>query len=372
MHNLVLMVSTCGTSLLTNVVKNAPDNELRLQIIRLANKKKLDEIPEEWRGKLVEHIQQRREILLAADLETAKKLSAELNSLISYFAGCINRPRDEYVLICTDTWLGEQAALILCEWLEAHKLMAQVKRIQDLQTSELTEFRLAMSDIVKWCAETLPGYRESRYHIVFNLTGGFKSIQGFMQTLGMFYADESIYTFESGNHLLSLPRLPVCLDVGHTLHKGLQAFRRAWLGLAVTEQNIKDLPETLFLVIDGQAVLSPWGQIVWEQGRKNIFAEKILEPVSPRLRLGDKFSETTKGLPSDRIIQINEKLDDLARFLENDVNPSSLNFKEVRHEKQKIAPSTHEAYAWSDCGAKRLFGHYENDVFVLDRLGDHL
>jgi hypothetical protein len=28
--------------------------------------------------------------------------------------------------------------------------------------------------------------------------------------------------------------------------------------------------------------------------------------------------------------------------------------------------------AWSDGDAKRLFGHYEDEVFVLDRLGDAL
>jgi hypothetical protein len=59
--------------------------------------------------------------------------------------------------------------------------------------------------VIRWCQDTLPGYRESGYHIVFNLTGGFKSIQGWMQTLGMFYADEIVYIFETGKELLPGP-----------------------------------------------------------------------------------------------------------------------------------------------------------------------
>ena len=43
----------------------------------------------------------------------------------------------------------------------------------------------------------MPGYRQSHYRVVFNLVGGFKSLQGYMNTLGMFYADEIIYIFEA-------------------------------------------------------------------------------------------------------------------------------------------------------------------------------
>jgi hypothetical protein len=34
--------------------------------------------------------------------------------------------------------------------------------------------------------------------------------------------------------------------------------------------------------------------------------------------------------------------------------------------------STHEFYAWSDGAAKRIYCHYEDNVIVIDRLGEHL
>ncbi len=33
-----------------------------------------------------------------------------------------------------------------------------------------------------------------------------------------------------------------------------------------------------------------------------------------------------------------------------------------------MPPSTNEMDAWSDRDAKRIYGHFEEDVFVIDRL----
>ena len=85
-------------------------------------------------------------------------------------------------------------------------------RIDDLNTSSLEEFRLGIDELIKWCVGTLPGYRASGYKIVFNLVGGFKALHGYMQTLGMFYADETVYIFETSRELLSIPRMPVDLE----------------------------------------------------------------------------------------------------------------------------------------------------------------
>ena len=74
----VLMVSTCGTSLLTNVLKTLPDKQLGRQITQQANQKKLDDIPEELRSGLVELIGQCREKLFGCDsLDQVKLLSAD-------------------------------------------------------------------------------------------------------------------------------------------------------------------------------------------------------------------------------------------------------------------------------------------------------
>jgi putative CRISPR-associated protein (TIGR02619 family) len=126
-------------------------------------------------------------------LDELQKLSAELNSLIRYYQGHLQGNRDQHFLVCTDTWLGREAAEILRQCLTRYFQRVEVYAATDLQTGKLDGFCLAMSELIKWSDETLPGYREQGYRVVFNLTGGFKSIQGFMQTLGMFYADKYLY-----------------------------------------------------------------------------------------------------------------------------------------------------------------------------------
>jgi CRISPR/Cas system-associated protein Csm6 len=65
--------------------------------------------------------------------------------------------------------------------------------------------------------------------VVFNLTGGFKSVQGFLQAISSFYADETIYIFQFSSELLQIPRLPIKLDTQGIIDENLTIFRR--LGL---------------------------------------------------------------------------------------------------------------------------------------------
>jgi hypothetical protein len=67
---------------------------------------------------------------------------------------------------------------------------------------------------------------------------------------------------------------------------------------------------------------------------------------------------------------VNERIDDLARFLEKGVSLARLDFKALAG--NPVPPSTHEMDAWANQDAKRIFGHWEEAVFVLDRLGEAL
>src|SRR5699024_1659300 len=142
-------------------------------------------------------------------------LSAELNGILTFYEDKLHkRQQDQHYLLCTDTWLGEQTAQLVKFWLEKHGLGVQLYRQSDLKTEDLTSFQLALSEIVKKFSVIIEGYCNQEYYIVFNLTGGFKSVQGFLQTLAMFYADEAIYIFETGTELLRIPRLPLQMSPG--------------------------------------------------------------------------------------------------------------------------------------------------------------
>ncbi|WP_029214547.1 putative CRISPR-associated protein [Kallotenue papyrolyticum] len=359
------ILSTCGTSLLTN---GRTDQERRL-VGRYANYGKRAQAQSQS-AQDVQHLDQIiaavRDQMQNATPAVARRLSAELNGLLTFYGTQPIPPADQHLLLCTDTWLGECAAQIVADWLRRQGGQAQVIRQRDLQTDHLESFQLALAELVKWCEETLPGYQQANYRIVFNLTGGFKSVQGFMQTLALFYADETVYIFESGAALLRIPRLPVRMAATDEIRAHLRAFRRLSRDLPVTPQELRGIPETLWMQVDDRCALSPWGELVWQQAKREIYAERLYPPPSDRMRFGPKFEESVRGLPPDRLRLVNERLDDLAAYLERGDNRNRLDFKPLRGKPRP--PSTHECDAWADQDARRIFGHYEGEVFVLDRL----
>jgi putative CRISPR-associated protein (TIGR02619 family) len=360
-----LIVSTCGTSLLTNNV----DPDLRNLLTDFANQSKAEDVPAEQRQLIQQHLESRRlEFAQQTDLKRLTDLSAELNGVIRFYGGNPNLARDQHILLATDTWLGESTARIVADVLERYDHQVEVKRVRDLRTDDPDSFRWAMSDLVAWCVETLKGYRDAGYRVAFNLTGGFKSVQGFMQALGMIYADESVYVFERTDHLLRLPRLPVQLDSEAILRQYLAVFRWIAAGLPVQEMEVANVPESLINVLDGQATFSPWGELVWQEAYRAVYGAGLLEPITPKLVFGPRFQQTLEGLVPDRLRHVNERLDQLARRLEEgeSYNPNSLNFKQLQGGDYK--GSTHECNAWADQDAKRLFGHYEGEYYLIDRL----
>lgn len=360
-----LILSTCGTSLLTNAAR---EPERRQQLVRLSNLKHREEVPDcdrPWAEELLARVQ---EELLAGDLVVVSKMSAELNALIRFYGGKASADRSHHILLCTDTWLGEATARIIEAWFKKQGASVNVIRQRDLQTADLEAFQLALSELVRWSEETLPGYRERGYRIIFNLTGGFKSVQGFLQTIAMFYADEVIYLFQEANDLMRIPRLPIKLTANDTVRQHLQVFRR--LGASLGVAHTDGVPETLLMTVAGQTALSPWGNLVWEQSRKEIYRGRLWPSPSLKIRFGETFQESLRDLDSDWMALINQKIDHLAQYLETNLDRRSLDLKQLKGDPE--LPSTHELDAGPDQGAKRIFGHYEGDQFVLDKLGNRL
>lgn len=75
--------------------------------------------------------------------------------------------------------------------------------------------------------------------------------------------------------------------------------------------------------------------------------------VDERLRLGTGFDRNTAGCSAEDRRQVNERLGDLARHLnEPRYNPDRLDFKPV---KVRHGSWTHECDAWAKAGAKSRF-----------------
>lgn len=365
------VLSPCGTSLLTNA---AGGKELRDLVNNYSNITSPEKATPEDRITLSELIDRVRRTLSEADETTAAQMSAELNSLIQLYRGSKTdfTRKDFHQLVATDTWLGFETASMVKDWLKRRGCVVGILKPRDLRTDDLEAFQLALSEIVKTLAELLPGYHPS-HDVIFNLTGGFKSIQGFLQSLAPFYADETVYIFESNKALLRIPRLPVKLDPQGVVKDHASVFRKLSLSLALSSGEVAVIPETLINRLEEHYDLSPWGLLIWEESKKELYGQQLLPSPSPRLRFSERFKKSIADLGSDRIIQINERVDALVRYLNGRYNVNSLDLKKLSG--NPFPPSTHECDAWSDGDARRIFCHFDldaHDVLILDCVGRHL
>jgi putative CRISPR-associated protein (TIGR02619 family) len=363
-----LIISTCGTSVLTNLADGA-DRKL---VFDHANARSSDDVPVDARNRLTGLIDTAKTKLIAADVRATKRASAELNGILSLADDRTPlSARDVHILIHTDTWLGAAAAEVIESKLTSFGVTPQLHRVASLNTDSRADFDDGLRNLVKWAADTLPGYREARHRVIFNLVGGFKSVQGFMQTLGMFHADETVYIFETGSELLRIPRLPVDLDnaARRVMTDHASAFRRLdILGPQSADAIADAIPESLLYHLNEEIELSPWGKLLWNAFKPNLYSQRLLDCPSPRMRFSDKFESDSSNLPKDRYVILNERIDDLMRFHEDPdaPNPKRLDVKKLKASPKP--PSTHEADAWADADCRRVFFHYENDTLVVDRL----
>lgn len=363
-----VIVSTCGTSVLTH---QTPD-EFRTLLNRLSNRQQ-DELGEHLSA-VEAHIAQRRDQMRTADIETARKMSAELNGILGVYGGTLppEARSDRHLLVASDTYLGNTGARIVADWLTANGIPdVQVCVIKNLVTDSLETFRFGVQELVQWCEETLPGHRKT-YRIIFNLTGGFKGVQGVMNTLAHAYADEIVYIFETGRDLLRIPTLPLNWDPVAIARAHLPALRRLALGIA-DSSDIAGLPEVLVLAEKDDAGLSLVGEMVWQKAAPVLYAERLLDSPSPRIRYSPRFErQVADVIEPDRRVRINRAIDALERWLAGHEPPKSFQVKPVEGKHPTLPQVTHECYAWSDRDAKRIFFSLDNGAIVLEDLGQHL
>jgi putative CRISPR-associated protein (TIGR02619 family) len=362
-----LIVSTCGTSILTN---QTPE-DLRKLLNKYSNVKKPTECPDNHCEMIEYHLTQRlTEILEASDSDLAK-FSAEMNALLKFYGdNKKNQKQDMHILIHTDTWLGRETGNTLRAILEKQGFSVDTPTIADLRTENIQEFQLALSELAQWATTDIKAYKNKNYKIIFNLTGGFKSIQGFMQSLAMLYADESIYVFETGKELLSLPRLPIKLDAKEVVKANSEVLRALSLNLPYNK-SLADLPETWLLKVDNDTTLSPWGEVIWQDYKDQIYANELLDPPTERIKFEPSFKESLKKIESDRYILLNQQIDKLATYLHSGFT-KSLKSLDVKSLGTKYKGSTHEFDAWHDQKAMRVFGRLDGNTFICDRLDDGL
>lgn len=364
------VVTLCGTSVLTNAA--APDQQLRTWLNQNSNNVS-SEFSSEDKARLDEHVARARELLRGADLQKVKRLSAELNALVEMYGGDLRLARgDNHYLLHSHTYIGEAAAGLIADWLELHEVMVQPPNvIENMTTRNSEDFHWGVSELVKFCDEWIRPLR-GQTRIVFNIAGGFKAMQGILNTLGMLYADELIYIFETGG-LISIPRLPIAMDADAVVGEHLYVFRKMALGIPCTPAETEDIPESLLWMDGDGALLSGWGEVVWQTSKERYYAKGLLESPIDEIQYGPRFRETVEDSKlQDRLAEINVRIDDLARYILSNGrnNPARLDYKQLKGKAKH--PCTHEIDAFADRDARRIYLQRVGNVAVLHELGKHL
>ncbi len=362
-----LVLSPCGTSLLNGKHYRSYFDSVSLSELTNLKERDIDKDRVEILKKALKEIEKS---MLSSKIEERKQRSAELNALYTLENDRLSKDT-LHILLKTDTFLGDATADIVEKILRSDGVLnVQPLKIGGLRTLELQEFRLALADLVKWADDTMPGYKGSGYEIIFNLTGGFKSIQGFLQSLAPFYADRTVYIFESGEKLLEIPVLPVVQNDIGVIEENLETFRRLAIGLKVERVEVEKIPPIYRWEVEGEYSLNEWGTLSFSKAKKEIYGRSVYKAPSEKIEISsEKLKELNKQLDRKRKSEFNETMDDLALLVEKGKPLKSSTFKKI--EGNRKGKSTHECYLNSDV-AERIYCHYENGRIVVDEVGEHL
>ena len=356
------VICTVGTSIVTRGL--APEG--RTLINRNANRPCNDQhIPAEFIDAL-----EAGKIAVRNELRTFQyEVSAELSSLALIFdwqnrhAPSVNNG-DQILFVITDTHVGHACADTIIEFLRGHNIPAERLAIKGLQADNIDELQDALAELTKRVNEIVQSYRG--YDITFNLTGGFKSISGYLQQTATLLGVDSCYLFEQSRSLIRIPRMPITLDVAYFVDspQRVATMRQIALELPVTDTDFADemlrdagvlfLPKNL---VDTYA-LSAWGVVVWQR-IKDIVYDKAVMP-SPTTQLTFRnFKKFDGNVPKLKIQDVNETIDVLATYICKQVTPlASHKIKPVVGH----AVISHEIYAWSDDAAGRIFFFEDPDA----------
>ena len=275
-----VIFSTIGTSSLTNRNKEAG------KINELSNLTK-NEISNEDSRFLDEKIRIKKNEVnnIFNDnnaIEKLKNFSAELNGILSYYdiknLGKIDNQilNDYQILLSTDTYVGKLTSEFIKEILQQigfkNIYVESIDKLNTKNTENFTEGIKELRDVIYNKYVSNDGY--ANYKKVFNLTGGFKSVNAYLNVLGMFYADEIIYVFETKTDLIKIPKLPIKIN-----YEELKDLYEEFLMINTKiEPGLSDskINKIFLFRIDNKFILNEWGEFIWEEIKDSVMKEKGL------------------------------------------------------------------------------------------------
>ncbi|AFZ11530.1 CRISPR-associated protein, APE2256 family [Crinalium epipsammum PCC 9333] len=308
-----VVISTIGTSLLTNQINRNTENNWYSRLRDTANitfKEIADQHPDVT--EIIQVLQTRGKAKIDTDdINLIRSASAELNGIYGLYKGRLEtgkEQRDIHWLITTDTYQGITTAQIVKNFLQKRGIIVDIYAPRQLSTASSESFSNGIDDLISWLDNNIYPYKQSHYQICFNLVGSFKSLQGYLNTIGMFYADEIIYIFEGKNsELITIPRLPISIDYTAIAPYKLQlALMDA--GAVMNAEIVRGIHESMIYPPGkSELTLSTWGQLVWNQCKKEMLSQELLP--FERLQYRPSFVADYKNIRSqDEKVKLQETL----------------------------------------------------------------
>ena len=275
------IISTIGTSILTNSIDRANEGDWFRTLGESANLKE-DELSKVSKNVVDTLAGRARKKLSTNDGQLHRRASAELNGIYGIYDGVLpNNSEDQHYLICTDTFQGRTTGNLIKDFLQGKGFEVDIFVPPSLSTKDTNSFTDGIKELIKWLEDNVSWQRDTDDQVIFNLVGGFKSLQGYMQTFGAFYADEIVYIFEGSSDLIKIPRLPIQIDT-----TVIQQYRRQFAMInaeapcRITEvPGVEHIPETLWDNIEDKGTtyvgLSAWGTLLWNRTKKDLLKSEI-------------------------------------------------------------------------------------------------
>lgn len=192
------------------------------------------------------------------------RVSAELNSLIKIGLSL----DDQVILIATETIEGKLCAELVARVLHEKKLCANVvvKVIEGLQAQDGRRFQqIGLKNLIGYISQFEHG------DVIFNPTGGFKSVVPYITLAGMLFNKPVKYIHEFSDDVITLANIPIKFDeelifsledklrkIDADCYIGKNEWRR---GIEFSDSRYDCLVEE----IDGKITMSGIGLLLWEK-----------------------------------------------------------------------------------------------------------
>ncbi|WP_155082830.1 CRISPR-associated protein [Cyanobacterium aponinum] len=272
-----IIISSVGTSLLTHQIdRTHPDERNWYNLLRDTANLTLENTPENVKN--IIYILKNRAIekLNSSSIVQIRDASAELNGIYGFYDNNLTLGKngnDFHWLICTDTLQGKTTGEIVESFLKNNGISSECLIPQGLSTINISSFSNGIDNLLTQLENII--YQDKTVKVCFNLVGGFKSLQGYLNTIGMLYADEIIYIFEGKNsELIRIPRLPIKVDES-IIEPNIIEFALMSQG-EISANKIKNIKESLVYIMDNEATLSNWGKVIWNNCKHKFLTQELL------------------------------------------------------------------------------------------------